>query len=508
MSLTHNPFNSGYYDQDADAIVDKLIGNAYQVVKYVALNLPKLKLISDNMIPVIAVGENIPAIVGINANLPALLALEEQLPFLVDLSESLPALNNLAANLAAVINVNENMAAVIAAPQAASDAEDARDAAQLAASQAEGEVNGLRSELSAATGATEVGYQELTTYEKLSEVSTPSDTSGTPWSWLKILRGNWTEQGGRNYFFNPDSVDVVSTLKNSVIVLGGRGDVGYRVRVGPNAELAFHGGGGDTDLDHLAGTICGGAHHKMMKNTAVVPTGSHGFIGGGSYQEVYGDYAGIGFGTLNKNYAIKAAILGGDSNRIGNTTDQTVGRNSFIGSGYLNTIDGQYAWIPSGENCKATAAHSGAYGKQAVSFMYGTVAHSGGAFTVAGDNQTHRGRLRRITTDGIATQLLLDGAALPLIMGSSTLWAGRLLINAYRTDVLETASYVLTFSAHCAAGVATIKSSNLTVLHEDNAAFNVDVIASGAQVQVRANGVAASNIRWSATFEIDEVRNI
>ena len=362
---------------------------------------------------------------------------------------------------------------------------------------------------------TGVGYASITSPStqrtvraKLDEIITPADSGGKAGPILEVLEGNWTaEQGGRVYFFNPDSVDIQSTLKNSIVVLGGRGDTGYRVTVGPNAELAFHGGGGDTLLDHLAGTICGGAHHIMTKNN--IGEGSHGFIGGGSFQEVYGDYCFIGGGTLNKNHAIKATIVGGDSNRIGVITDQQVGRNSFVGGGYLNTVDGKYAWVPSGQLCKAQKDYSSAWGFSSTSNLYGTMANSSGSFTTAGDNNTLRGKLRRTTTNTTATQLLLDGSSQTLTMGSNSLWTGRVLISAYRTDAAETASYSLTFSAVAdGAAVVTIKSSSLTVLHEDNAAYNVDVIASASTVQIRAIGVASSNIRWSASFEIDEVRNI
>jgi hypothetical protein len=348
--------------------------------------------------------------------------------------------------------------------------------------------------------------------DKLDQFELPADSlGGKAGAVLRVLEGNWpaaTGSGGRSYFFNPDSVDTAAFSKNSVVVLGGRGP-SYLVTVGANAELAFHGGGGDTLLDHLAGTVCGGAHHKMTKNNAATPTGSHGFIGGGSYQEVYGDYAVVVGGTLNKNHAIKATIVGGDSNRIGNITDQSVGRNGFIGGGYLNTMDGQYAWIPSGQLCKAQKDYSSAWGYSARSSLYGTMANSSGKFSVDGDNNTLRGRLRRVTTDGIPTQLLLDGSSQALVMGRNTLWTGRVLISALRTDTVETASYSLTFSAYCDSSVVvTIKSQSLTVLHEDNSSYNVDVTASGSNVSIRAIGVAASNIRWSASFEIDELRNI
>lgn len=381
--------------------------------------------------------------------------------------------------------------------------------------------------LASPDGAYIVGYLSTTVQDKLSEVETEIDAGSPKYKYLSVKKGNWTQQGGRVYFFNPDAVDVQSTLKNSITVLGGRGDTGYRVTVGPNAELAFHGGGGDTLLDHLAGTICGGAHHVMTKNQEAMPMGSHGFIGGGSYQKVYGDYAGIGWGTLNENYAIKATIVGGDSNVIGTITDQQSGRNAFIGGGYqngganigqysvicggrLNTANGQYSAVLGGYENKANGTYSRAFGHKAVANDFGESANSSGSFAVTGDTGHSVTHLFRTTTTSVATQLLPDGNATALVApGSNTTLAIEARIIGMRTDATSgIADYTLRATLTNETGTLVIKSQSLTVNHEDAAGYNADIIVSGSAYQIRVQGATGHTIRWAAELRKVWVRNI
>lgn len=122
--MNTNPFQFGAGNGDADNTVDKLIGNAYQVVKFVAINMPKLTTISDNMAKLTPVGDNIAAVLAINENLPALLVLNTNLPELMSLSDALPHIEAVYTNLPAVVNASNNMPAIINAPVAAALAQD------------------------------------------------------------------------------------------------------------------------------------------------------------------------------------------------------------------------------------------------------------------------------------------------------------------------------------------------------------------------------------------------
>lgn len=117
--MNHDPFFFGRCNGDADGLVDKLIGNAYQVVKYVAINMPKLSLISDNMAKVTPVGDNIAAVIAVNGNMASILLLNESIDTVAALGAALPQLVAVNDNLPALINVNSNLPAILAAPDAA-----------------------------------------------------------------------------------------------------------------------------------------------------------------------------------------------------------------------------------------------------------------------------------------------------------------------------------------------------------------------------------------------------
>lgn len=284
------------------------------------------------------------------------------------------------------------------------------------------------------------------------------------------------------------------------------GGVGYRNRLGANTNLAVI-LGGDNDIDALAAFNIG--HH----NAADVADGASHPIMIGTYLHNGGPYA-VAMGTNHNIWATKSALVGGDDNRIGTQGTPDNGRNSAGIGGWLNTIDGQYSAALGGYRLAVTASYAVAFGAQAVARYYGTMSNGNGAFggvNAAQDNMSHRGRLRRQTTTGVATQLTLDGGTTTLSMPTNALWTGRALVSAYRVDaggLGQTASYEVRFSAISSGSAATIKSSTVTVLHEDNAAWNCDVIASGLVVQIRGQGAAGATINWGATFDIDEMRQL
>jgi len=118
-----DPFTLGSGNTDADNLVDKLIGNAYQVVKFVALNMPKVALVSDNMLKLAPIGENIAGLLAINDKLDELVALSAAIGPVSEVADNLPQILIVHDNMPAVVNVSTNMAAVIAAPDWANKAQ-------------------------------------------------------------------------------------------------------------------------------------------------------------------------------------------------------------------------------------------------------------------------------------------------------------------------------------------------------------------------------------------------
>lgn len=109
-----DPFVLGSGNTDADNLVDKLIGNAYQVVKYVAINMRGLTVISDNMVKISAVYDNLAALQSIQQNLEMLNVVAENVVPLAALGAEIDKLLAIYDNLTAITNVSANMADVVA----------------------------------------------------------------------------------------------------------------------------------------------------------------------------------------------------------------------------------------------------------------------------------------------------------------------------------------------------------------------------------------------------------
>lgn len=264
------------------------------------------------------------------------------------------------------------------------------------------------------------------------------------------------------------------------------GGVGYRNRLGSSTILSVI-WGGDNDIDALAALNIGhhnsadaadGASHPMMWGT---------FLNAG---EAYG----IAMGTENDNWARNAAIVGGRDHRIGTQGGGTSSRNSFIGGGALNTIDGQYAGIIGGQLCKATKDYSYAGGYGAVANTAGEQVFSSVLSGTNGFRQVSEYHVSRDISGAIATQLLTAGAVRTAIGAKSTV-SLQAQINAARTDVEgETGAWILNAQLSNMGGTWAVKSQSVTTVHADvttgggRTAWVVEVIATSGTWQVRFQG--------------------
>ncbi|QDH84607.1 putative tail fiber protein [Achromobacter phage vB_AxyP_19-32_Axy22] len=92
-----------------DPIVDKLIGNAYYVVKFVAMRMPFIKTVSDNIDHVIAIATALDQLKALEDKLPELLALREKLAQLMQLYDHLNELLAISTNLPQLLAVYDNL---------------------------------------------------------------------------------------------------------------------------------------------------------------------------------------------------------------------------------------------------------------------------------------------------------------------------------------------------------------------------------------------------------------
>ena len=316
--------------------------------------------------------------------------------------------------------------------------------------------------------------------------------------------------------------------KNNENIIGGVPDtVGVNAKnvIDPNITNAHYAfiGGYDNVNNALAGTLMG--YHCYISDLA-----THGAIYGGSYHKILdGDYAFIGGGTknliqnkeggnygfllsgnTNKLYGRFGGVIGGMNNRIGN---ETVNKDysSVIGS-YLSSIDGDYATVLNGNECKATKDYTFARGKGAVANNIGESVFSTGKFKTAGDSGQSTLHLLRQTTTGTETQLLCDdsGSSILTPIGVNTTLTITGVMSGHRVDSEGYASFKFTAVLTRTNDVLTVQYSNVENLYTSDPAYNMAVKVNPTlnSYQILAQGVQGHTINWTAKVDTVWSRNI
>ena len=283
-----------------------------------------------------------------------------------------------------------------------------------------------------------------------------------------------------------------------------------------NAHYALI-GGYDNVNNALAGLVI--SMHSYISELA-----THGTIYGGSFQNILdGDYSTIVGGTLNTidsdNGGAYSAILGGNrgvihgkfsniisgfSNRIGNKTNQKEYSSAI--SSYNSTIDGNYASIISGNECKATKDYSMARGKGAVANNVGESVFSTGKFNTVGDSGQSVMHLLRQTSTGTETQLLLDDGSTSTItpVGVNTILNVKGVVVGLRDDNIDGCSF--SFNAVLFRGnngELEIKNLDVNTEWASNELYNVrlNVNPTNNAYQVIVQGVGGHIINWTCRLE-------
>ncbi|QDH83731.1 putative tail fiber protein [Achromobacter phage vB_AxyP_19-32_Axy04] len=108
---SQNPFPSGdsCCGPNNDMTVDQLLGNAYQVVKFVAMRMPYIKTLSDNIDDLIALAGSLEGLNDLAAKLPELMSLQAELQKLIVLYDNLSKLVLVADNMTQILTVHDNL---------------------------------------------------------------------------------------------------------------------------------------------------------------------------------------------------------------------------------------------------------------------------------------------------------------------------------------------------------------------------------------------------------------
>ena len=231
------------------------------------------------------------------------------------------------------------------------------------------------------------------------------------------------------------------------------------------------------------------------------------------------------------------AIAAGNANTVSGNYSGGLGNTNVVTSisgyafGETNTVTGNYS-MASGINCQATGASSFALGNvayapaqfsqargsQAYSLRIGQDTFANGRFTALGDAQAGRCFLRMLTTNATQTELTLDGNA---ATGTSISTSNRFIIPAstvVHCDVYITACETSSGNRaayHRSCLIFRNSTSNTTLVglttvgsdYESNAAWDVTLAAddTNESLQILVTGVAATNIRWFARVEFNEL---
>jgi hypothetical protein len=265
-------------------------------------------------------------------------------------------------------------------------------------------------------------------------------------------------------------------------------------------DYAFIGGGAENQVNGGVYSAIGAGASNL-----ITTTGWANFIGGGYGNTINGTmgYATIGGGRQNSAGNSYVTVAGGRGNAAsgGYATvvggqDNTASGGWAVAGGRANAVSGDYATVPGGVYASAT--------------HFGEMAYAGGGFAVAGDAQASTYVLRRenAMAAGAWHELFLDGNSASQRL---TIAPGRTvtfdMLVAGSTAAGESAGYRIEGLIENVGGVtALVGAPMVTVLGEDDAAWNVQVLANDTLdallPQVQGNG---ETIRWVARVSTAEV---
>jgi hypothetical protein len=308
--------------------------------------------------------------------------------------------------------------------------------------------------------------------------------------WSNATSGNYTFVGGgyANLASAPVSGYGYST------VAGGYQNIA-------SGDYSFIGAGANNQ-------VTGGIYNAVVAGrlNLITTTNWANFIGGGYGNVITGTtgYATIGGGRQNRVTNSYATVAGGQANTAS-------GSYATVAGGRGNTASGGYATVAGGWGNTASGYGSAVTGGFSASAShFGEQAHASGQFAAAGDAQASTYVLRReyAMAAGAWHDLFLDGnsASQRLTIAPGRTVTFDILISG-RTSAGESAGYRIQGVIENVGGVtALVGTPIVTVLGEDDTAWNVQVLASDALdallPQVQGNG---ETIRWVATVNTAEV---
>lgn len=268
-------------------------------------------------------------------------------------------------------------------------------------------------------------------------------------------------------------------------------------------------GGSNSLASGVQAVTIGGGNPKAVGNRSVVLSGQN--------NEVYSAEAIVG-GNTSKVYGL-AAFGFGHQALVGTEAQPAWGNYAFLGGGYQNKIGqsatGNYSGVIAGRDHVAEMPYAGIIGGRGAKPRHiGANTHASGYFAAPGDAQTHRLTIRREITDATPAGLYLDNGFLSpttrLTIADNTAYAfeGRVVARCHSTG--EVAAYRIKGAIKRGTGAAStvlVGTPTVEVLGEDEAAWNIAILADATNgaLAINAVGEADKTIRWVGTLDLTEV---
>lgn len=195
---------------------------------------------------------------------------------------------------------------------------------------------------------------------------------------------------------------------------------------------------------------------------------------------------------------------------IGNTNNVTANATAIGGN---NTVSGANA-IALGFSHNNSASFGTTIGSSALSNRMGMMAHAAGVFSSAGEVQREEYVLRARTLTGATFDLTVNNntpdATNTIAIESDSTYAFWGMVVARREDAdNESAAYEIKGVIDNNAGTtAFVGTPTLTILAEDNPAWDVAIIADDTNdaLSIRVTGVAGQIIRWSGSVRLIKIK--
>jgi hypothetical protein len=330
--------------------------------------------------------------------------------------------------------------------------------------------------------------------------------SGTV-SRCSILGGqtNQISSSGGYKFIAGGFNNAISTTTSYSFIVGGESNA---ITSGENVILV---GGERCQANGNRAILIGGFENLV--------NGPDSFLGGGNSNDVTDAFCFLGGGQTNLVSNDHASLCGGEANTAsgdgshvgGGHSNTASGTDSCVPGGEENTASGTDSCVPGGKENVASAAYSQAGGYGALSRgLQGAQALANGYASVAGDRQSRRVVLRRQSTTNTFVSLTADGGASSvtdvIVVAENSVLSVRYTVIGVLAGGSEIARYTVNALVKRFISTTTVVWSDIQVDHEDNAAWDVQVVAYNVGgIDIQGKGGSGQTVDWCAILESVEV---